>query len=159
MTLSRTLAAALVATAVAVPTANAQPLDPVAKPATTHRCDTPRPGHPSQACAQADRPVDGRVAALAQERYYSSYDIPASAQKQDLRSPDSRDAADGRGTFNAPDVTVVKVPQSAPSTSGIDWEDAALGAGIVLGLTLLGLTGAFAVVHRRQAGRQTATTG
>ena len=29
---------------------------------------------------------------------------------QDLRSPDARDAAEGRGTFNAPEVTVVRVP-------------------------------------------------
>ena len=33
---------------------------------------------------------------------------------QDLRSPDARDASEGRGTFNAPEVTVVRVPATAP---------------------------------------------
>ena len=39
-----------------------------------------------------------------------NYPISAS-DVQDLRSPDARDAAEGRGTFNAPEVTVVKVPR------------------------------------------------
>jgi len=45
----------------------------------------------------------------------------AASVSQDLRSPDTVDAADGRGTFSAPEVTVVKVPApSVPvaSTSG-----------------------------------------
>ena len=34
---------------------------------------------------------------------------------QDLRPPDTRDYADGRGTYNSPDVVVVKVPEPEPS--------------------------------------------
>lgn len=74
----------------------------------------------------------------------------APAQQQDLRSPDSRDAAAGRGTFNAPDVTVVKVTQPSPPSGGIDWGDAGIGAGSLLGLILLGLGGALTVVQRRK---------
>lgn len=59
------------------------------------------------------------------------------------------------GTFNAPDVTVVRMP--APSSSqagGIDWGDAGIGAGGVIAMILLGLGSTFAVVHRRRrAGR------
>lgn len=65
----------------------------------------------------------------------------AATVQQDLRSPDARDAAEGRGTFNAPEVTVVKVPQTepAPSASPLDWRDVAIGAGAALGLVLLAM--------------------
>jgi hypothetical protein len=117
----------------------------------------------------------------------------ASAPQQDLRSPDARDAAAGRGTVNAPDAitsqvftdrqraivegfkrspsyhealreaaTVVKPPQPAPvlADDGIDWGDAGIGAGTMLGLILLALGSSLAVVHRRQsaAAGQPATT-
>jgi hypothetical protein len=81
---------------------------------------------------------------------------------RDLRSPDTRDAAAGRGTFSAPQVTVIKVPQPAPSAGGIDWGDAGIGAGAAIGLTLLALGSTLAIAHRRHpspARRQTATTG
>ena len=39
----------------------------------------------------------------------------------DLRAPDTRDLAEGRGTFNAPEVTVVKVTEPAPPSDGLDW--------------------------------------
>ncbi|MEA2278752.1 MAG: hypothetical protein QOC78_3712 [Solirubrobacteraceae bacterium] len=80
----------------------------------------------------------------------------------DLRSPDTRDAAAGRGTFNAPQVIVIKVPQSTPSAGGMDWGDAGIGAGALLALIALGVGGSIAVVRRRHARttrRQTATTG
>jgi hypothetical protein len=84
----------------------------------------------------------------------------SAAPRQDLRSPDTRDYAEGRGTFNAPEVTVVKVAEPAPPTGGIDWGDASIGAGGMLGLTLLALGSSVAVVHRRHsaAGGQPTTT-
>ena len=81
----------------------------------------------------------------------------------DERSPDAQDAADGRGTWQAPNVTVVRVPQveSVPSSTGLDWGDAGIGAGAMLGLTLVGLGGTLTVVHRRhrapRPGRPAAT--
>lgn len=100
------------------------------------------------------RSPDARDAALASELDNS---LPA----QDLRSPDARDAAAGRGTFNSPEVTVVKLAQPSPSPDdGLDWADAGIGAGALLGLLLLGLGGTLAVMHRRQTlRRQAATTG
>lgn len=86
-----------------------------------------------------------------------------SSAGQDLRSPDARDAAAGRGSFNSPEVTVVKVPEPSPVTSGgggLDWGDAGIGAGGLLGLILLALGGTLAVMHRRQrVGGRAATTG
>jgi hypothetical protein len=78
-----------------------------------------------------------------------------------MRLPDTRDAAAGRGTFNSPEVTVVKVPQASPAPDGgLDWGDAGIGAGGLLGLILLGLGGILAVMHRRQSERRrTATIG
>ena len=71
--------------------------------------------------------------------------------KQDLRSPDTRDASEGRGTYTAPNVMIVKVPEPVQAEGGIDWADVGIGAGGLLGLTLLGLGGSLAVAHRRQA--------
>jgi hypothetical protein len=70
---------------------------------------------------------------------------------QDLRNPDTVDYADGRGTFNAPDVVVVEAPAPShePTATGIDWEDVGIGAGGLLGASLLALGGALLVVQRR----------
>ena len=71
---------------------------------------------------------------------------------QDLRNPDTVDFANGRGTYNSPEVVVVDVPKpvSAPiSAGGIHWADAGLGAGSLLGITLIGLGGALFIVRRR----------
>jgi hypothetical protein len=106
------------------------------------------------------------TAGAQQSRDFRSPDTRDAARAaqipQDLRSPDTRDAAAGRGTFSAPQVTVIKVPQSTPSADGIDWGDAGIGAGAAIGLTLLALGSTLAVAHRRRtspARRQTATTG
>jgi hypothetical protein len=106
------------------------------------------------ASAQQDlRSPDARDAARAAE----------SQPVQDLRSPDTRDLAAGRGTFSAPEVTVVKVSEPVPSSDGgLDWADAGIGAGGMLGLVLVGIGGAFMVARRMHArpGRgHTAITG
>jgi hypothetical protein len=78
--------------------------------------------------------------------------VPAEP-KQDLRHADTRDYADGRGTYNAPDVVVVKAPQpvAEPTSGGIDWADVGLGAGSLLGLGLIALAGGALIVQRRGA--------
>ena len=68
----------------------------------------------------------------------------------DLRTPDAVDHGLGRGTFNAPDVTVVKVVDPLPTTA-FDWGDAGIGAGGLLGLILVGLGGTLVVSHRRHS--------
>lgn len=104
-------------------------------------------------------------AAAAPQDHSPAANPPATADElgetQDFRSADARDAAEGRGTFNSPDVTVVRVAQPSTSPSdGLDWGDAGIGAGGLLGLILLGTGGALLVVHRRQGDRrQPATTG
>jgi hypothetical protein len=99
-------------------------------------------------------------AARAWERYYSSYANKADEAAQDLRSPDARDAAAGRGTFNAPNVAVVKLPQPAPvAEDGIDWGDVGIGAGTLFGMVALGLTTALVIVHRRRRRPLSATAG
>lgn len=78
--------------------------------------------------------------------------IPA----QDLRPPDARDVATGRDTSNSPRVVVVKLPSAVPepaSAHGIDWGDAGIGAGGLLGLSLVGVGGAVALGHRRRSAR------
>jgi hypothetical protein len=76
---------------------------------------------------------------------------------QDLRNPDNRDGADSGGA--SPEVTLVEVPVASPSADGgLDWGDAGIGAGGMLGLTLLAAGGALAITHRRETSRRTATT-
>jgi hypothetical protein len=111
-------------------------------------------------CAMAATP-----AAAAPQDHSSDVNPPNTADElgetQDFRSPDARDAAEGRGTWNAPDVTVIRVAEPSTSPSdGLDWGDAGIGAGGVLGLILLGTGGALLVVHRRHGDRgQPATAG
>jgi hypothetical protein len=125
--LTRSTAVCLALAALAAPTALADP----------HAADT----HARAEAAQKQdlRSPDTRDEATRAE------------PKQDLRSPDARDASEGRGTYTAPNVMIVKVPEPAQAEDGINWADAGIGAGGLLGLMLLGLGGAFAVVHRRQA--------
>jgi hypothetical protein len=71
---------------------------------------------------------------------------------QNPGSPDAQDAARGVGTYSAPEVTILKVPQPAaqPSGGGIDWADVGIGAGGVLGVVLLAGGGAALMAHRRE---------
>lgn len=82
--------------------------------------------------------------------------LPASAfaQGQDLRSPDARDAANGRylGSssqhLDAPDARVTST--GSPSGGGVDWASAGIGAASFGGLVLLGAGGWAAVVTLRR---------
>jgi hypothetical protein len=69
--------------------------------------------------------------------------------------PDMR-GADARGVpTDAPDVLVVRMTTPAPAPaatdSAVDWPDAMLGAGGVLGLTLITFGGTLVLVHRRRS--------
>ena len=96
------------------------------------------------ASAQQDlRSPDTRDAALVTE-------VQPNPSRQNFVSPDARDYAEGRGTFNAPEVMVVKVPATATpepisSASALDWSDVAIGAGAALGVMLLAIGGSLAV--------------
>jgi hypothetical protein len=75
-------------------------------------------------------------------------------QPQDLRHADTRDFAEGRGTYNSPEVVVVDAPSPVAeptSAAGVDWADVGIGAGGLLGVSLIGLGGALFIVHRRGA--------
>jgi hypothetical protein len=135
--------------ALAAPTAVARPIGTGDGIRTSSLAGT------SSAPAQDLRSPDARDAART-----GSLAASTSIPGQDLRSPDARDAAARRGTFSAPDVTVVKLPRpmTVASDGGIDWGDVGIGAGGVLGLALLALGGTFAA-HRRQSARRMATTG
>jgi hypothetical protein len=68
---------------------------------------------------------------------------------QDLLNPDTRDpavAAQQGGARKTP------TPPAIAHEPGFDWGDAGIGAGSVLGLLLIALSAAFAVVHRRGRG-------
>jgi hypothetical protein len=71
---------------------------------------------------------------------------PAAIEQQDLRSPDAIDAGAGRDP--SPDVVYVEVPSPAPA-EGLDWADAGIGAGGLLGLGLIALGGTLVVVRHR----------
>jgi hypothetical protein len=98
-------------------------------------------------------------AASADPHYLDNRGVaPATVEpRQDLRSPDTRDAAMGRGTWSVPDVTVVKLPQPVPAAeSGIDWGDAGIGAGTLFAVIAVALGVPIAIVSRRRRGPRTA---
>jgi hypothetical protein len=137
--LSRTVAVALTLGAVAAPTAVAMPAD---GPTTASKYTLPNDF----------QTADTRSAVTPRGLYEPMRPAEQRQPPQDLRSPDTVDFANGRGTYNSPEVVVVDVPkpESAPvSAGGIDWADAGLGAGSLLGITLIGLGAALFIVHRR----------
>jgi hypothetical protein len=91
---------------------------------------------------------------------------PAAAAQQDLRSPDTRDAAErashiqdlrmpdtqdfaaGRGLDNAPVVEFVDVPR--PVADDFDLMDAVVGAAAAIGIVLVGAGGALTTVRVRR---------
>jgi hypothetical protein len=84
------------------------------------------------------------IAALAAPTALASNTPPT------LQSPDAQDAAAGRGTYSAPEVTVVKVPVVATDdrSDGFQWTDAGIGAGGMLGVIVLAGGCAALVTHR-----------
>jgi hypothetical protein len=131
--LIRTVAIALALGAVAASAAAARPIDLPSLPRDVQNADT------------RDTPA------------HSGFYRPMRPENQpqpprDLRNPDTVDFANGRGPDKSPAVVVVDLPKPAGapvSAGGIDWADAGLGAGSVLGVALLGLGGALFIVHRR----------
>jgi hypothetical protein len=152
----RTLAAALAIAALAVPAAQAAPLDmshahnPVAKPATPSE-DGPK--NYSKNSATGDYVPPSFPAYPTPAGKGDTEAATATSRSKDLRMPDTYDAAHGRGTFNAPDVTIVRVPSPAPASSpsggGVEWEDVGIGAGGMLAMIALAGSGMVAL-HRRQ---------
>ena len=105
--------------------------------------------------AAAARPVDAPADAWKLPHDFQTADTrTVEPPPQDLRSPDSRDYADGRGTYNAPEVVVLEAPKPVAqptAAGGVDWEDVGLGAGSLLGMALIALGGGAVIVRRRGA--------
>jgi hypothetical protein len=124
----------------------------------------------STAAAQPiEGPMHDAIAAGQTTAQYTPADVrtpdtvsasePSTAEPvADMRTPDARDHGEGRGTFSAPEVTVVKLVDPAATGSGFDWGDAGIGAGGLVGLILVALGGVTAVAHRKAHPRGTATT-
>jgi hypothetical protein len=147
MTIIRTLAAALAIAALAVPAAQAAPIDihaPVTDAPAVQSEDGPKDYSKNSATGNYTPPS------------FPAYPTPegkggaTALAKKDLRMPDTYDYAHGRGTFNSPDVAVVKVPSPAPSGGGVDWEDVGIGAGGALAMIAVAGLGTAAALHRRQ---------
>ena len=99
-------------------------------------------------------------AAVAQQdlRNPDTRDMAAEQAYLDYRNPDTRDIADDGGV--SPKVTVVEVPVAGASTDGgLDWGDAGIGAGAMLGLILLAAGATLAVTHRKGPRDRPATAG
>jgi hypothetical protein len=133
--LTRTAAVTVALAAATVPAASAEPIDPV----RGISYPTPTP----------ERPQDLRGADAQGAPAGSGIEEPTPAQ--DMRHADTRDYAEGRGTYNSPDVVVVKAPAATEpvTTGGVDWQDVGIGAGGMLSLALIGAGGALVLVRRR----------
>jgi hypothetical protein len=138
--LTRVGAVALAVAAAAAPAAVAKPTDTTADWKLPHGFQT----------------ADSADAAVMQRGIYEPMRPEDQPQPpQDMRMPDTVDAANGRGTENAPDVVVVEAPEPAPqpAADGMDWADIGLGAGSVTGLALVALGGGLLIVRRCGAGQ------
>jgi hypothetical protein len=83
----------------------------------------------------------GAPAALAQPADHVA--TPPQRPMQDLRWPDTRDAAEGRSTASQPAPAVGARPLvEVAHADGFDWTDAAIGAGGAAGLFAISLAGA-----------------
>ncbi len=136
--LTRAGAVALAIAAAAAPTAVAKPVDASADYKLPQGFQTP----------------DTRDAQIQRGIYEPMRPEDQPQPPQDLRMPDTVDYANGRGTYNAPEVVVVEAPKPAPAPAadGMDWADIGLGAGTVMGLSLIAVGGTLLVVRRRDAG-------
>jgi len=134
--LTRTAAVTVALAAAAAPAASAEPID-----AARGGIHYPPPAQ--------ERPQDLRGADAQGAPAGSGIEEPTPAQ--DMRHADTRDYAEGRGTYNSPDVVVVKAPAATEpvATGGVDWQDIGIGAGGMLSLALIGAGGALVLVRRR----------
>ena len=135
--LTRTVAAALAIAAVAAPTAVARPAD----------------AGPAWKLPDGFQTADTRDAGSYRGTYEPVPPEGQPQQAQDLRNPDTVDFANGRGTYNSPEVVVVAAPRPVPqpTADGLDWADVGLGAGSLMGLSLIALGAGLVVLHRRGA--------
>jgi hypothetical protein len=133
--LTRAGAVALAVAAVAAPAAVAKPVDAPADYKLPHGFQT----------------ADTQDAVVQRGLYEPMRPDDQPQPGQDLRHPDTIDAANGRGTENAPEVVVVEAPQPAPqpAADGMDWADIGLGAGTVTGLALVAIGGSLLIVRKR----------
>lgn len=137
--LIRAGAVALAVAAAAAPAAVAKPVDASADYKLPHGFQT------------ADTADTGGTVAAQRGIYEPMKPADQPRAPQDLRMPDTIDAANGRGTENAPEVIVVDAPRPAPAPAadGMDWADIGLGAGTVTGLALVALGGGLLIVRKR----------
>jgi hypothetical protein len=66
-------------------------------------------------------------------------------------SPDISDYAQGRTPGEQPAVEVVRVTREVATPRGFDWDSAGVGAGVAVGIVLVGGGGLLAATHRREA--------
>jgi hypothetical protein len=84
---------------------------------------------PVAEASQDLRSPDTRDAAQGRGIYAPMQPEDQALPPQDLRSPDTRDFAEGRGTYNSPDVVVVKAPVPAPEPTATGIDWADVGIG------------------------------
>jgi hypothetical protein len=135
--ITRTTAAVLALAAIAVPTASASVAD---KPVHHARAGRVRASHRRGALIQ---PRGGAAGPAHAGRHRCRAGNRTSAPRT-LATPPT-----AAGPKTPPEVMVVEVPQPMPA-SGLDWGDAGIGAGGLLGLRLLGLGGTLVVARRRE---------
>jgi hypothetical protein len=150
--LIRSATIGLALAALAAPAAGAQQdlrnADQVS-PAATEEQDLRNADQVSPAATEGQdlRNADQVSPAATEEQDLSNTDQAVSAtEPQDLRSPDAIDAGAGRDP--SPDVVYVAAPSHVPA-DGLDWADAGIGAGGLLGLGLIALGGTLVVIRHR----------
>ena len=123
-------------------------VEPATPPQPTVRADVVQPSVAPQPAPRADVVVASR-APLPTPR--ADVVVPTrtpQVTRVDLRSPDTRDVANGRGPQFV-QTPLVHIVATGSSAHGFDWGDAGIGAGGAIALVLLALGSAMLVTHRR----------
>jgi hypothetical protein len=132
----------------------------LAIPATSSaKVDLRNPDSKAAAAEAGHQQVDVRN---ADSRTPPVSDVAQGSSYVDVRNADSKDVGTPAQSYvdvrNADSKDVGKLAQSSPpapqivDASDFNWGDAAIGAGSVLALLLIGLSATFLVTHRRRQG-------
>jgi hypothetical protein len=156
------LVGAAIAGSIGAPAASARPADQAAAGHAATPCVPPPPSSIAASAAKEYQRLRSACTSSSTAPGRAASPSPSAPGASPGKTPiasDARDAAQGGGTFDAPAVTVVKLPPPKNDSAGIQWAEIGIGAGGTLGLVVLGTGVAFLRAgrpHRRPRSVETA---
>jgi hypothetical protein len=98
-------------------------------------------------------PTAGATAPDHIDRMQPAQPAPPTLVSGPQASPDISDYAQGRTPGEQPAVQVVRVTREVATSRGFDWDSAGIGAGVVIGIVLVGVGGLMTIARMRRPAR------